>query len=118
MWSQIISVLPCSSEAFPRHVRAAGSLFALHRSLERSVRLPLRSTSIKFVAPWLGFAWANPEADAAWSTAQLHRAYETDDLAERARILPQVATYNADGLWAMRGVWRWLAGHSGRPLQP
>src|SRR5260221_14679803 len=114
MWSQIISVLPCSSEAFPRHVRAAGSLFALHRSLERSVRLPLRSTSIKFVAPWLGFEWSNPEADAAWSTAQLHRAYETADVDERARLLAQVAAYNADDLWAMRVVWRWLAAAPGR----
>ena len=97
-------------DAFVRAVRAPGTLLDLHRELERCVRLPLRSTSIKFVAPWLGFAWSNPEADAAWSTAQLHRAREAADPAERARILAEVARYNEDDLQAMRVVWRWLEG--------
>ena len=96
-------------EDFVSRLRSHGSMFDLHRALERSVRLPLRSTSIKFVAPWLGFHWSNPDADAAWSTAQLHRAYETDDPAERDRLLAEVARYNADDLWAMRVVWRWMA---------
>src|SRR5262249_37788824 len=48
-------------EAFVRAMRAPGALLDLHQVLERSVRLPLRSTSIKFVAPWLGFAWSNPD---------------------------------------------------------
>jgi len=97
-------------EEFVRAMRAPGALLDLHRVLERSVRLPLRSTSIKFVAPWLGFAWSNPEADAAWSTAQLHRARESADPAERERLLAEVARYNADDLWAMRRVWQWLEG--------
>ncbi len=62
------------------------------------------------MAPWLGFAWSNPEADAAWSTAQLHRARESTDPAERERLLAEVARYNADDLWAMRRVWQWLEG--------
>ena len=41
----------------------------LHQAFERSVRLPVRGTSVKLVAPWLGFAWSNPNADAEWSTA-------------------------------------------------
>jgi predicted RecB family nuclease len=65
------------------------------------------------VAPWLGFQWSNPDADAAWSTAQLHRARATDDAAERQRLLDEVARYNADDLWAMRVVWRWLERHGG-----
>ena len=92
-------------------VRKPGAMFDLHAALEKCVRLPLRSTSVKFVAPWLGFEWSNPNADAAWSTAQLHRAYECPDPAERAALLAEVARYNADDLWAMRVVWRWLAAH-------
>jgi len=98
---------------FVERMRAPGALFDLHHRLERCVRLPLRSTSVKFVAPWLGFQWSNPDADAAWSTAQLHRARATDDASERARLLDEVARYNADDLWAMRVVWKWLEGHSG-----
>jgi uncharacterized protein len=100
-------------DEFVARMRAPGAMLDLHRTLERSVRLPLRSTSIKFVAPWLGFEWSNPDADAAWSTAQLHRAYETGDPAERERLLAEVATYNADDLWAMRTVWRWLVAGRG-----
>jgi uncharacterized protein len=98
---------------FVARMRAPGALLDLHHRLERSVRLPLRSTSVKFVAPWLGFQWSNPNADAAWSTAQLHRARATDDAAERERLLDEVARYNADDLWAMRVVWRWLERHGG-----
>ena len=114
MWlERYIARLGAPAE-FVAHVRAPGAMFDLHRALERSVRLPLRSTSIKFVAPWLGFHWSNPDADAAWSTAQLHRAYETSDRGERERLLAEVATYNADDLWAMRVVWRWMAARSDR----
>lgn len=95
--------------AFVARMRAPGACFDLHRALERSVRLPLRSTSIKFVAPWLGFDWSNPDADAAWSTAQVHRARETANTQERERLLAEVMRYNADDLWAMRAVWKWLA---------
>jgi uncharacterized protein len=90
-------------------MRAPGATFDLHRELDRCVRLPLRSTSVKFVARWLGFRWSNPDADAAWSTAQVHRARATPDPAERERLLAEVARYNADDLWAMRQVWVWLA---------
>jgi predicted RecB family nuclease len=93
---------------FVAAMRAPGALFDLHRVIERTVRLPLRSTSIKFVARWMGFAWSNPDADAEWSTAQLHRARETADPAERERLLAEVARYNEDDVRAMRVVWRWL----------
>jgi uncharacterized protein len=95
---------------FTARMTAPGARYDLHKALETSVRLPLRSTSAKFVAPWLGFRWSNPNADAAWSTAQLHRAKRTRDAAERARLLDEVERYNADDLWAMRVVWRFLQG--------
>lgn len=94
--------------AFVRAMRAPGACFDLHRALDRCVRLPLRSTSVKFVARWLGFEWSNPASDAAWSTAQAHRARATADPVERARLLDEVVRYNADDLWAMRRVWKWL----------
>jgi uncharacterized protein len=113
MWiERYIARLGAPAE-FVARMRAPGTLLDLHHRLERSVRLPLRSTSIKFVAPWLGFRWSNPDADAAWSTAQLHRARATSDTSERARLLDEVARYNADDLWAMRTVWRWMEEQSG-----
>ena len=108
MWlERYIARLGATGE-FVTRMRAPGALFDLHRALERSVRLPLRSTSIKFVAPWLGFRWSNPDADAAWSTAQLHRARAAADPAERERLLAEVARYNADDLRAMQTVWEWM----------
>jgi uncharacterized protein len=109
MWIDRYSKRHGAPREFLELMRASGTLFDLHRELERTVRLPLRSTSVKFVARWMGFEWSNPDADAAWSTAQLHRARGTVDLAARQRILEEVARYNADDLWAMRTVWRWLA---------
>ncbi len=80
----------------------------LKRELDRCVRLPLRSYSIKHVAPWMGFEWRNPEAGSEWSLARYHRARLAGDPEERERLLAEVAEYNADDLWAMRAVWRWL----------
>lgn len=82
--------------------------FDLHGAVDRWVRLPLRSYSIKFVAPWMGFRWRNPESGSEWSVAQYHRARESRDPAERERLLAAVAEYNADDLLAMRAIWRWL----------
>jgi len=113
MWIDRYTKRHGAPREFVELLRAPGALFDLHRELERCVRLPLRSTSVKFVARWMGFEWANPDADAAWSTAQLHRARSTSDAAERQRILDEVARYNADDLWAMRTVWRWLAAAGG-----
>ncbi len=72
------------------------------------MRLPLRSYSIKYVAPWMGFEWRNPEAGSEWSLAQYHRARHAETEAERERLLAEVSDYNADDLWAMRAVWGWL----------
>jgi len=114
MWIERYVARLGAPEAFVGRMRAPGAFFDLHRELEQCVRLPLRSTSVKFVARWLGFEWSDPEADAAWSTAQVHRARATADPAERARLLQRVAAYNADDLWAMRTVWRWLATRDGQ----
>jgi predicted RecB family nuclease len=91
--------------------RLLGACFDLKRELDRCVRLPLRSYSIKHVAPWMGFEWRNPESGSEWSLARFHRARLAADPDEREQLLAEVAEYNADDLWAMRAVWRWLREH-------
>lgn len=95
--------------------RLKHALFDLRRVVDRAMRLPLRSYSIKHVAPWVGFEWRNPEAGSEWSVAQFYRARETADPVERARLLAAIAEYNADDLWAMRAVWRWIEEHAPKP---
>jgi predicted RecB family nuclease len=108
MWIERYLARHGAPAAFVDRMRAPGALFDLHRALERAVRLPVRSTSIKSVARWLGFEWSDPEADAEWSIARLHRARASREPAERERLLAEVARYNADDLWAMRTVWKWM----------
>lgn len=108
MWVDRYVARHGAPEAFVKALRSPGAMFDLHAAVERSVRLPVRGTSVKQVAPWLGFSWSNPDADAEWSIAQLARARRTSDPAARQAILDEVARYNADDLWAMRVVWRWL----------
>jgi len=88
--------------------RMRDGLFDLKRVLDRCLRLPLRSYSIKHVAPWMGFAWRNPDSGSEWSLAHYHRAKETGDAAERERLVREVAEYNEDDLLALRAIWRWI----------
>lgn len=92
--------------------RMNAACFDLKRVLDRSVRLPLRSYSIKHVARWMGFSWRNPESGSEWSTARFHRARSTADAAEREQSLAELAEYNEDDLLAMRAIWRWLAANA------
>lgn len=94
--------------ALQRVLAADRHFFDLHRVVEKCMRLPLRSYSVKFVAPWMGFEWRNPESGSEWSIAQFHRARATADAAERASRLAAIAEYNADDVLAMRAVWRWI----------
>jgi predicted RecB family nuclease len=72
------------------------------------VRLPLRSSSIKKVAPYVGFSWSDPESGSLWSVVQYRKAMAAGDPAQRQRLLEPIARYNADDLRAMRAVWRWI----------
>lgn len=88
--------------------RLTPRLFDLYSALTKWVRLPLRSYSIKHVAPWIGYAWSNPESGSAWSIVQFQRACAATDAAVRRGILDEIARYNADDLGAMRAVWDWV----------
>lgn len=91
-----------------KHWRERAAFVDLHAAIARSVRLPLRSYSVKWVARLAGFAWRNPEAGSEWAVARFHRARHSEDPAERQALLAEIAEYNADDLLAMRAVWRWL----------
>ena len=88
--------------------RVLGAMFDLRAALQRAVVLPLRSYSIKSVAPSLGFAWRNPEANSQWSTVQYKRARASSDAAERERLFGEIAQYNDDDLRAMKHLWDWM----------
>lgn len=81
-------------------------------ALMPAARLPLRSYSIKHVAPWMGFEWRDPESGSQWSVVQYTRARRAKDPAERAALLDAIARYNEDDLLAMRAVWEWLEAHA------
>jgi predicted RecB family nuclease len=91
------------------------SAFDLHaEAITRWVKLPLRSLSIKHVAPFVGFHWSDPESGSAWSLVQYRRARATADPGARRAILDRIAAYNRDDLEAMRAVWRWIEQWLGR----
>ncbi|MBK7369424.1 MAG: TM0106 family RecB-like putative nuclease [Candidatus Eisenbacteria bacterium] len=112
LWIERYALKLGAPDGFVKRMKSA--CHDLKRVLDRCVRLPLRSYSIKHVAPWMGFEWRNPESGSEWSVAQFHRARETDDPVERERLVTALVEYNEDDLWAMRAVWRWLAEHAPR----
>ncbi len=93
--------------------RMEAALFDMYyKVVKAALRLPLRSYSIKQVAPWMGFQWSNPESGSAWSIVQYQRAREATAVDERQRILSEIIRYNQDDLRAMRAVWRWTKAHA------
>lgn len=99
-------------DRFARHMLKPGTMFDLHRAVDRSLRLPIRGYSVKKVARFVGYEWSNPEAGSQWSVERFTRARATLDQAERASIMADLAQYNADDLWAMRAIWRWMVQHA------
>ena len=78
----------------------------LHAAVKRSLSLPLRSTSIKQVAAFLGFDWGGFDD---WLTAYLDYRYwlETGDL----DALQRACTYQRADVQSMAHVWRWMMAH-------
>jgi predicted RecB family nuclease len=89
--------------------RVSGALFDLHHALRAAAVLPLRSYSIKEVAPWLGFQWTHADMSSQWSTVQYRLAQATGDPQQRQQVLDTIAAYNRDDLLAMKAVWSWMA---------
>ena len=80
----------------------------LSRGVQRAVRLPLDSCSIRQVAGLAGFRCRSPQPGPAGSIGQYQKARASADPVERARILREIADSNAEDLLAMRAVWRWM----------
>lgn len=78
----------------------------LHAAVKRSLSLPLRSTSIKQVAAFLGFDWGGFDD---WLTAYLDYGVwlETGDPAPLARA----CAYQRADVQSMAHVWRWMQAH-------
>jgi len=89
--------------------RLLARTFDLHADgVMKAVRIPVRAYGMKHVARHLGFEWSDPDSGSQWSVARYRRAREALGPAERERQLGAITRYNADDLWAMRTVWRWM----------
>lgn len=89
----------------PRNVqgRLLYRLHDLHGSFKRAVQLPQRSTSLKVVAPLMGFTWQGYQD--WWQAFQDYRRYlHTLDPSHLARA----CAYQADDVKAMVTVLTWL----------
>jgi hypothetical protein len=80
----------------------------LPRGVQRCVRLPLGSCSLREVAGFAGFRWRDPGPNPGVSTLRCEEARASVDPVRRERILQGILAGNADDLRAMRAVWRWL----------
>lgn len=83
--------------------RLRGRLHDLNRSVNAAVQFPVRGTSLKTIAAYLGFGWsAYDDWQRAWTDYQ--RWLLDDDPAHVAAA----CAYQADDVRAMVVVWRWL----------
>ncbi len=89
----------------PEAVRDAldDRLHDLHAAFNRAVKFPVKGSSLKVVAAYLGFAWSVYEAwDAAFNDYNLWLARQDETALARA------CAYQRDDVDALRVVWRWL----------
>jgi predicted RecB family nuclease len=89
-----------------REARVFGRLRDLLRDAEASFAFPTYGTSIKKIAPWIGFRWRHADVNAMASIA-LYFDYCSDP-ARKADKLQKVLDYNEDDCIAMRVVKDWL----------
>jgi predicted RecB family nuclease len=80
----------------------------LSRGVQRAVRLPFDSCSLRQVAGLAGFRWRSSRPGPTGSIGQYQKARASIDPVERTRILREIADSNAEELLAMRAVWRWM----------
>lgn len=78
-------------------------LHDLNQTFRKSAALPLRGTSIKKVAPYLGFRW--PEGTDAFSAWNDYNAWL---LESNADALARACAYNRADVDALDVIWRWL----------
>jgi hypothetical protein len=80
----------------------------LSRGVRRSLRLPFDPSSLRQVAGLARFQWRSPRPAPGGSTERQRRMPASPDPGERERLLREIADSAAEGLLAMRAVWRWM----------
>jgi uncharacterized protein len=78
-------------------------LHDLNRTFRKTVAIPVRGTSLKTVAPYLGFEW--PEGANALTACADYEAWLLDNDAD---ALARACAYNRADVEAMAMIWRWL----------
>lgn len=85
-----------------------GHLHDLNRTFKQTYAIPVRGTSIKKVAPWLGFGWPEgSDAMTAWAD------YNGWLLMSDRDALARACAYNRADVEALDLIWRWMNQQSG-----
>lgn len=89
----------------PLHIRQAllGRMHDLHHTFVNTVRLPLKSYSIKKVAPYFGFNWSGYEE--WWAAETDYRRWLATDNAD---YIYRSCGYQRDDVLALAVIWDWL----------
>jgi len=90
--------------------RVLRNLLDLLPLTRNSIVLPLPSYSLKVVEGYVGFQRTQDEYGGSWAMAQFILATETDDEAERNRLMGEILKYNVEDLAATWAVFDWLRG--------
>ena len=90
--------------------RVLGNLLDLLPVTKNSIVLPLPSYSLKVVEEYVGFERTQDEYGGSWAMAKFMLASETNDEAERNRLMEEIMTYNEEDLAATWAVFEWLRG--------
>lgn len=100
------------------HARLFASLHDLHEDANRCFAFPTYGTSIKVIAPYLGFKWRQGDVNAMESIALYFDYASTGDRAKLQKVLD----YNEDDCVATRVVKDWLVANGGEvvhgPITP
>jgi len=88
--------------------RVLANLCDLLPITKNCVVLPLPSYSLKVAEEYVGFKRTQDEYGGDWAMATFIEATETEDKAERDKLMGQILTYNEEDLAATWAVFEWL----------
>jgi predicted RecB family nuclease len=88
--------------------RVRGNLLDLLPITQKSIALPLCSYSLKVVEDYIGFKRTQEEYGGDWAMAKYIEAVETEDVAQRNKLVGEILKYNEEDLQATWVVFNWL----------
>lgn len=107
-WTGYDSGVMRANAPYDVKARLDARMYDLHRVYKRCVRFPVNGASLKVVAPYLGFKWAEYDAwDAAYN--DYRRWLSSGDL----DALRRSCNYQQADVQALAVVWNWLVRESG-----